>query len=959
MKKKILALLLTISCLFAFSGVVNAVIATNASDGLGSYTLTGPYDFHSGLYASATFNGVKAYCMDPGKVAVKNGTDCSASVYSADNDFAKAAMYIFSSDKSDDLKGTAIRLVAIATGAGAIKYDSSTDDSINARCGYISAAYQAATKSGYGTTKMSGLSGYTSSGGTKCTSWEVNGSVISFAADALKEAKKASTVTAGEKPTATVTTSGGKATIKVDNSKGTKAVTVNISCDANTTGDCGEKTVAAKSVGTFVVKSKVNDSKQCGTFTATMTYEGDSGSGKGCTEITKYSCGAKQDYAGCSKTSSTTNPGGSESKSGKVTEPIKDPSTGTTTIHIKCDEKKKECPYNDDQVNVVADGEGLCDAAGKEVIKVGEAALYTQDVEDCIIDNVKFLVGSSDTGVCKTYCVEDYSFESDGLMLSAQDKDPDTGLITITAGSYFNFANPDAKAFEKGVVKCYTKIDLNTFKSNVEKVAQDTYANNLTSEKHSCSCTTTDGVKSCTDNIVKTTYTAHYTNNKVEFIPNSVTTVQYPSTCDGIKDIVPNADSYKATYEGQVNTLINELKACANDSATRVSYSEECNSKVVFDYGFNVDPIEIKAENQKANDVVTYKAKCNGDYAKCSESRTDAVPVANLDLGTGKAITYPTIEYIEKVSTITADYSLKGVGICNNYNEGTSNSPVSEEACLAQKGTTWVQGWPVSYDTPQNGYKYEITVSDFGHIKAADKCKTLDHYLKGEKVVIGCKYRVNGCEECEWICDPDDPNCEYQECDQDCIWECADVGCIYDSGNGLALNYQPISMINVDSSFAYLSDKYEGVTAVSAGRSAAPKASKLAATATHRSINSVNWGTDKGQATLDVIEDQGETVYEKTPEYKVTLTPKTLRTIKKYNDEQTDGFLNKSLECEIKPENKDMEYVTCTSKFLDDLRNKGILEGTPNFESYKEISNYVVGYDVVSARKSGQGPAWK
>ena len=54
-----------------------------------------------------------------------------------------------------------------------------------------------------------------------------------------------------------------------------------------------------------------------------------------------------------------------------------------------------------------------------------------------------------------------------------------------------------------------------------------------------------------------------------------------------------------------------------------------------------------------------------------------------------------------------------------------------------------------------------------------------------------------------------------------------------------------------------------------------------------------------------------------------------------------------------------MEFVTCESTFLNKLRKEGILEGKAEFKSVNEISNYVSGYNVVSARKSGTGPAWK
>ena len=198
---------------------------------------------------------------------------------------------------------------------------------------------------------------------------------------------------------------------------------------------------------TFTVNSKVNDAKQCGTFTATLSYKssGSSDDGKKCAEVTRYYCSTKgktkddkplQDFVGCTAGLGTSTPGSGTSTpgSGSTNQTINltDPNGGGNTIHLKCD--KKQCPYTDDQIKIIADGAGLCDKDGNTLVSVEQAALYTQDVEDCIIDNNKFLVKSSDSEVCKTYCVEDYSFKSDGLMLSAQDKD-ENGRVIITAGS--------------------------------------------------------------------------------------------------------------------------------------------------------------------------------------------------------------------------------------------------------------------------------------------------------------------------------------------------------------------------------------------------------------------------------------------------------------------------------------------------------------------------------------------
>ena len=96
MKRKILAILLVISCLFAFNNSVNAVLSTNTVGEAGSKLITkklskpvNGYDtFETGIYSIATFDNVKSYCIDPGGKAVRDGVDCPATVM-GDSDFSR------------------------------------------------------------------------------------------------------------------------------------------------------------------------------------------------------------------------------------------------------------------------------------------------------------------------------------------------------------------------------------------------------------------------------------------------------------------------------------------------------------------------------------------------------------------------------------------------------------------------------------------------------------------------------------------------------------------------------------------------------------------------------------------------------------------------------------------------------------------------------------------------------
>ena len=976
MKKRLLGLLTIFLSAFIFT---NESLAKTVSDVFEpkspNHALAADYGHWTIAHTYLTFtDSSKAYCLNPGYTTPKKGDTCNP--VETSETLKNAVRTIINEKKDDATTSLAIKIVSIAINGDG---EASTDNGTS--CAYVAAAASAAKKAGY-TAKSSKVK--VAGTNKKCSDINITGAEIDLAAKGLKGANTAANNNdAKSNGTVTVKVDNslvGKATVSVNNTTKSDA-TLKLNCDANAkSAACNTTTtIPAGSSKTIVVEgTQVNGggAGQCGTFTGEVTYKTDSTGKPGeCIEVTKYSCGknSHQSFIGCTAyADGNGNGNGQQNANGTVTTPIS--KDGKTTINIKCPDKKKECttPEPVPVIKNVGDGNGvaMCDSNGDTIVSVKEATNYSSidSVENCIIDNDKFKVESINQ-YCATYCVEDYEFFAPGMDFSdgATFKD---GKWLLTSGSYFKL-NGDGK--DTGNIVCYTKIDMNSFEDAALSAANG-YASKLNEKEVTCDSTTDgNGVTTYYEHIKETTYTAAYTGADHKTInitgtTDTKTNTLATNTCQPSVTKVSDAEKQAAlnTYKETVNNAVALLKECYDKSKDNTDYICEEPRLVTFDYGYDEPKYTIEGETTKTKDVQQI-FKCPNGYCETPASEAERSITLNGVGGSITSNTFKDVSHVKRSVSIETKYDFSGIGICNNYNTGSSVTGVTEEECKAEEGTTFIKGWPINYETPQGTYKYEIDVANYGYVSKAGSCggRLEERYSKGKKASFGCSYQVNGCGTCEFTCEPQQPGeeCGIPDCDKTCIFNCQGVGCIYEKANGLAINYQPISTINTDSWFAYMSGKYDGAAMVGNFKAAAepkaqPNVKAVAETENAPAGRSINWSTPKGIATKDAIAAAGESIYDQEAEYIVRLTPEVIRDIKRDNEtkNQDGGYNNVSLKC-VNP-NKD-DYVVCTSTFLDSLGSDVLTRNAKPGATVTVGNTSFVRYDGTYGRKSGTGPAWK
>ena len=201
-----------------------------------------------------------------------------------------------------------------------------------------------------------------------------------------------------------------------------------------------------------------------------------------------------------------------------------------------------------------------------------------------------------------------------------------------------------------------------------------------------------------------------------------------------------------------------------------------------------------------------------------------------------------------------------------------------------------------------------------------------------------CHY-LNNCPGCDFTCD-DDNNCEFDNCDDGyCTLICPN--CIFD-GDNANFSYRTVSLNNM-----FPNDRVIGY----------------------------NWSeTAKAEATLQEIEDAGESVYEE-PQYSYTLSPSNLRNIREYNDDagsytnsRTPESVNgedTAVYCDNVTIDGKTYSVRCKSRFLDLIDSSGneyatnVIRPDPDDNNSWTLfsdTQYCPNGDCLS---DGLGPAWK
>lgn len=315
-----------------------------------------------------------------------------------------------------------------------------------------------------------------------------------------------------------------------------------------------------------------------------------------------------------------------------------------------------------------------------------------------------------------------------------------------------------------------------------------------------------------------------------------------------------------------------------------------------------------------------------------------------------------------KSLTVKIDYEFQ-----NHYciNENNVVTPKEEEDCVGYE----VEGFPVSPDTPQGIYDYWYEYdNNIGYYLNDDKDKiecgrlnaVIDRAYGDWKSKNTCTYNVNKCQNCSFFCGKDEYdsyecNIGQKKCNNKCKVNCVSGGCIIDSSAGFLATYRTISL---NSSFAYIPDyKFapDVNTLIALDFSPTDSLGKIGngKESPTSKFGKTNWFTKKGEeAASEIIETNGEKIYDSDPEYSYKLTPGVINYIKANNTGTTYSDFS-TLDCNyVITKGHEDGYYTCTSKFLDDLDKRPdkptIFRNRTGFKSnYKHIDDKFT------------GPAWK
>ncbi len=320
------------------------------------------------------------------------------------------------------------------------------------------------------------------------------------------------------------------------------------------------------------------------------------------------------------------------------------------------------------------------------------------------------------------------------------------------------------------------------------------------------------------------------------------------------------------------------------------------------------------------------------DYVQCTATGCSKSATAN-DISTLKNKIY----YLKKESTGDATY--------NNRKEFATNYPYGtiEDVPTGSSGPYYDYYYlgavfPVMFKTPTGVYNWSIKFQGIGQYNnrttnGAPRCSTsalgrLNQVAQAiGKASIGtdleyvCVYVVD-CPECVYECScGNNPDCveKYENGEKFCVIngpepECPECeiyckNCIFD-GDGATYDWRQIALDDLN-----------------------PNDRKMGS----------NWNNEKGQATIEAIENASESIYEDS-EYSYVITPTQMKNIRDYN--KTIGtYINEDLSFHSQGNN-----VYGISEFLDKGQSLGY------FNELKRNNDWSHAWSNVSEY---QGPSWK
>lgn len=192
--------------------------------------------------------------------------------------------------------------------------------------------------------------------------------------------------------------------------------------------------------------------------------------------------------------------------------------------------------------------------------------------------------------------------------------------------------------------------------------------------------------------------------------------------------------------------------------------------------------------------------------------------------------------------------------------------------------------YPISLNKQNGSYGVYVDISNIGAATRPENIKIDDQEFI-------CSFNVIN-ETIMYECDPRTEEC-YIECDPTSGDNCDNYG---DSKIGLGVVVRSVDLTNL-----FPTNRTKGM----------------------------NW--KNATKLINAIQNLGEGIWTKNPQYVIELTPTNIKNIKEYNNSISEGYMDYSLECDLSK--------NCISSFLTEMTNKG-------YASYTDLTGRNLKTDV-------------
>lgn len=596
---------------------------------------------------------------------------------------------------------------------------------------------------------------------------------------------------------------------------------------------------------------------------------------------------------------------------------------------------------------VVNNGDEYCDPTGKTIVSVSEVK-DTATEKACskkVGTNATEKLLGKKNDYCSIYCIESFDLTLPGPTAGLKGEDGNSKDVKITSGTFFTI--DESNMVGKSTVKCFNIIDTDKLNSEVNAVRSlsvDMFNQTEKNKAHkNATCESNgEGYSLKVGSYKRATLNSDGTI-KIETVPASTDgSGSTQNACEKIKNnnIIDITDTHsQSNYETSIKNMISEYNECVNWNEFNDKFidSFKCPVNIEFNYHSGMEnvfkpTIEVENTTVAENKVDTSSTGKRNIYTGICNDSTCSNNTTSVTTGTA-------------VGTLTIDtkYTFNNYFVSNL--ETGELKQVEKNSKHEDNWSEVTEGFPVDLKVPQGKYEYKYTYSGIGHDFTSDKCQTgrLDKLLKERNLdsKLECVFEVNSCRDCEPICA--DCEIDQDECDDECKFACVGVGCIMSGNSGFLATYRTLSLN--DPSLLTLRAGVTPATLLAYNNSPSSTDDYDYVTDSKKT----NWSTEKGKLAAGEITGNGEKIYDKKPEYSVTINAKSKKTIKEYNKTQ-QNYLSSKLNCEL----VEGSYGICKSALLDDLAS----------DKNASINGRVYGEDYSNVKYPGRqtpfvGPAYK